>query len=49
MVKISIQGKGRLSAYLQKPCADFRGPIAVLMHGFLANNKLEPLKSIAEG
>ena len=47
MVKISIQGKGRLSAYLQKPCADYRGPIAVLMHGFMANKKLEPLKSIA--
>ena len=45
--KISIQGKGRLSAYLQKPCADYRGPIAVLMHGFMANKKLEPLKSIA--
>jgi len=45
--KISIQGKGRLSAYLQKPSADYRGPIAVLMHGFMANKKLEPLKSIA--
>ena len=45
--KISIQGKGRLSAYLQKPYADYRGPIAVLMHGFMANKKLEPLKSIA--
>ena len=45
--KISIQGKGRLSAYLQKPRADYRGPIAVLMHGFMANKKLEPLKSIA--
>lgn len=45
--KISIQGKGRLSAYLQKPCTDYRGPIAVLMHGFMANKKLEPLKSIA--
>ena len=45
--KISIQGKGKLSAYLQKPCTDYRGPIAVLMHGFMANKKLEPLKSIA--
>lgn len=45
--KISIQGKGRLSAYLQKPSADYRGPIAVLMHGFMANKKFEPLKSIA--
>ena len=45
--KISIQGKGKLSAYLQKPSPDYRGPIAVLMHGFMANKKLEPLKSIA--
>ena len=46
--KISIQGKGKLSAYIQKPHADYRGPIAVLMHGFMANKKLEPLKSVAK-
>ena len=38
--KISIQGKGKLSAYIQKPQADYRGPIAVLMHGFMANKSL---------
>ena len=46
--KITIQGKGVLSALIQKPCADYRGPVVILMHGFMANKKLEPLKSIAK-
>ena len=46
--KITIQGKGALSALIQKPSADYRGPLAILMHGFMANKKLEPLKSIAK-
>ena len=45
--KVKIQGKGMLAALVQKPSADYRGPVAVLMHGFMANKKLEPLKSIA--
>ena len=46
--KITIQGKGALSALLQKPSADYRGPLVILMHGFMANKMLEPLKSIAK-
>ena len=45
--KIKIQGKGILYALLQKPRANYQGPVVVLMHGFMANKKLEPLKSIA--
>ena len=40
--------KGDLSAIIQRPSIDYRGPIVVLMHGFMANKKLEPLKSIAK-
>lgn len=45
--KIKIQGNGILYALLQKPRANYQGPVVVLMHGFMANKKLEPLKSIA--
>ncbi len=40
---------GRLSALLQKPFLPDGGkcPLVVLMHGFMANKRLEPLKSIA--
>ena len=47
-VDFLIHGKkGNLSAILQRPSSDYRGPVVVLMHGFMANKKLEPLKSIA--
>ena len=46
--KILIQGKGSISALVQKPSADYRGHVVILMHGFMANKKLEPLKSIAD-
>ena len=46
--KITIQGKGALSALLQKPSVDYRVPLVILMHGFMANKMLEPLKSIAK-
>ena len=39
---------GLLSAILQRPSDSYKGPIAILMHGFMANKKLEPLKSIAD-
>jgi len=44
---ITIQGKVGLSAIVQKPSADYKGPIVILMHGFMSNKKLEPLKGIA--
>ena len=46
--KIQIQGTGRLSALVQKPVEDYRGPMVILMHGFMANKKMQPLKSIAQ-
>lgn len=39
--------KGKLSALLQKPENVSRCPLVILMHGFMSNKKLEPLKSIA--
>ncbi|MBQ9892062.1 MAG: alpha/beta fold hydrolase [Bacteroidales bacterium] len=48
--KLSIQGaKGKISMLLQTP-QGHEGeniPLAILMHGFMANKKLEPLKTIA--
>ena len=49
--KLDIPGpKGRLSAVLQRPVLPEGKtcPLVVLMHGFMANKKLEPLKSIAQ-
>lgn len=46
--KIVIPGpNGALNALLQIPVANYQGPVAILMHGFMANLKLDPLKSIA--
>lgn len=45
--KIQIQGPHRLRGLLQKPGADYCGPLVILMHGFMASKKMEPLKSIA--
>ena len=49
--KIEIQGpKGKLSAIINKPelAAGEKCPMVILMHGFLSNKKLEPLKTIAK-
>ncbi len=46
--ELFIHGKnGDLSAILQRPSSNYHGPIVVLMHGFMANKRMEPLKSIA--
>ena len=46
--KFKIQGpNGALSVLIQRPSAIYKGPIVIIMHGFMANKKLEPLKSIA--
>lgn len=46
--KINIQGNhGRLSALLQRPDTEQSCPLVILMHGFMSNKRLEPLKSIA--
>ena len=48
--KFNIEGsKGSLSCIMTYPSdgALTRYPVAVLMHGFMANKRLEPLKSIA--
>ena len=47
--KLTIDGKkGRLAALLQRPSASEGCPLVILMHGFMANKKLQPLKGIAE-
>lgn len=47
--KLIIDGKkGRLAALLQRPSAPEGCPLVILMHGFMANKKLQPLKGIAE-
>lgn len=40
--------KGALSAILQKPENVDKCPLVILMHGFMSNKNLEPLKSIAK-
>ena len=48
---IVIQGpKGRISAIINKPelKPGEKCPMAVLMHGFMGNRKLEPLKTLAK-
>ena len=48
--KLTITGpKGRISAILHRPAVPEGGrcPLVVLMHGFMANKNLEPLKTIA--
>ena len=39
---------GALNAVLQTPSAPYAGPVVILMHGFMSNLKLEPLRSIAD-
>lgn len=48
--KFTIDGsKGKLSCIMTYPEKDDQKyPIAILMHGFMANKRLEPLKSIAK-
>ena len=36
-----------MSAIIQRPSRDYKGAVVVLMHGFMANKKLEPLKSLS--
>ena len=48
---ISIQGKsGRIAAILQRPylAAGAHCPLVILMHGFMANCRLQPIKGLAE-
>ncbi len=46
--KIAIPGpNGTLNALLQLPAAGYAGPVTILMHGFMANLKMNPIKSIA--
>ena len=48
---ISIQGKsGRIAAILQRPylAAGAHCPLVILMHGFMANSRLQPIKGLAE-
>ncbi|MBR1489653.1 MAG: alpha/beta fold hydrolase [Bacteroidales bacterium] len=49
--KVNLSGpKGRISALLQRPELPDgqKCPLVILMHGFMANKALQPLKSIAQ-
>ena len=39
--------KGSISAIINKPKDLEKCPLVILMHGFMANKKLNPLKSIS--
>ncbi|MBR1570002.1 MAG: alpha/beta hydrolase [Bacteroidales bacterium] len=46
--KLIIAGpNGNLSALLEVPEGLEKGPLVILMHGFMSNKKLEPLKSVS--
>ena len=46
--KFSIDGpKGRISAVLNRPDSPGPCPLVILMHGFMSNKNLQPLKGIA--
>lgn len=48
--KVTLQGeKGRIVAILQRPEADAgaKCPLVILMHGFMANKAMQPLKGLA--
>jgi pimeloyl-ACP methyl ester carboxylesterase len=47
--KLTIPGAaGKISALLQRPEGSASCPLVILMHGFMANKTLEPLKSLAD-
>lgn len=47
--KLTIPGAaGAISALLQRPAGAVPCPLVILMHGFMANKTLEPLKSLAD-
>lgn len=47
--KLTIPGAaGKISALLQRPSDQTSCPLVILMHGFMANKTLEPLKSLAD-
>ena len=49
--KVNLSGpKGRISALLQQPALaeGQKCPLVILMHGFMANKALQPLKGIAQ-
>lgn len=51
ITKLNLTGnKGRISAILQRPepAEGQKCPLVILMHGFLANKNLQPLKGIAK-
>ena len=50
-IKLQLTGdKGRISAILQRPelSVGQKCPLVILMHGFMANKALQPIKGIAK-